>query len=180
VKGKTAVPNRFVQWCAKQPWDYGLRMVVPIGMAATKIEGHFRQLMLEIEEADGSLDFRWVRFVPKDPQEGLTEFYALIGGTNSGEWWYWGRRWREIVGDPEAMAGFAYDRRRRRFRLQTALKELLAGKRFSVEMRIGPKTIRRGRTLNVDEEGYPLGSKRPVPNVGRKRDPCESSPSRES
>jgi len=124
-------------------------------MTVAEIGGKFRDWIGEIERADGTMDFRWALIIPRDAKS--RELYVLIGGLSSGSWWFWTRRWAAIMGDRQLRAGLIYGFPREKRRLALVLRELLGGKRFDFEMRIGPKTISRSRTMDVDESGMPAG-----------------------
>jgi hypothetical protein len=150
----------FVKWTARQDWDWLMVNVIPTRASLGKLDQNFQKWIREVEEADGTMEFRWIRFIPREYSGPSTEGYVLVGGLSSGEAWFWGKRWAVIDGDPNSHAGALYrSRRRYKVRLSTVLAEVLGGKEsggFNVEMRMGPQTIERRRTFKTDYDGMPL------------------------
>jgi len=155
-----AIGSNFLNWCARQGWDWLFVLVVAATATPEEVDGNFRRWIQEIERADGTLDFCWIRLVPVDCKGSLRESYVLVGGLSSGEWWYWAKRWKAINSHADGHAGVLYSPRRRRgIRLNSALHELLSKIDFDVQMQLGVRFIRRRRTLKVDEDGLPLDKK---------------------
>jgi len=100
------------------------------------------------------------RLIPLGLKDGRKEFYVLVSGLSSGEWWYWGKRWKSINGHLAAHGGSLFSSRRRRgARLSSVLYESLNETKFDVLTQFGARLIKRRRTLEVDEDGFPLGRK---------------------
>jgi hypothetical protein len=152
----------FLTWCVAQRWDYLLVLQKPKAATSGETDQYLQQLIQEIEVYDGTLEFRWVRFDPISKNSDNQELYLLVGGTSSGQWWYWGHRWREINGDPDALGGFGYSRQRKSSHLRGVLKDFLAERGFTVRIGIGPSIIRRRRTLRVGEDNMPIRALPPV------------------
>lgn len=160
MNSKKAIGKSFLTWCTHQGWDWFLVLTVPATTTTKEMGRNFRQWIREVEEADGTLSFRWIRFAPVKSIESSRESYVLVGGLSSGESWYWTRRWKAINRDPDSHAGAFYSSRRRKgIRLKRALEELLNDAMCDVQIQFGPRHIQRRRTLKVDEDGLPLDKK---------------------
>jgi hypothetical protein len=150
-----AITKRLMGCCLAWRWDWMVVLLLPGAASASERDGWFRQWIGEIEQADGTLGFRWIRFIPKKSRSDKHEFFVLVGGLSSAEWWFWTKRWSEIVGDPEARGAFEYSYRQNGNRLRSIVNSVLDDQKFDVEVRLGPMTIRRSRTMKVDEDGMP-------------------------
>jgi hypothetical protein len=138
--------SSFLNWLSRYEWSVLLEVAAAKGIPPKEINRRLREFLREMEETDGTLDFRWVQFGFRDRQDPR-EFYLLVGGLSSTESWHWSRRWRDINqhGD-DAGAGIAYVKGGRE-RLRAALREHLGERKFDVRMQIGPKQIQRRRRL---------------------------------
>lgn len=63
--------------CLRLNWDFMLGFNSPAGQTAAKNDQDWLQLAQEIELADRTMAFRWIRVLP-GTEPG--EFYALVGG----------------------------------------------------------------------------------------------------
>jgi hypothetical protein len=144
-----------LKWCAGQLWDWMIVLPSSATATPTETEKHFRQWIEEIEQADGTLEFRWARITPRAGKGLSQESHVLVAGLSAGEWWWWTRRWAAINGDQEARGGYEYSARRQGDHLRSIFKQLLGKQKMDIEVRVGPKTIRHSRRLEVDEDGIP-------------------------
>ena len=153
---KEKVAQDFLRWCARQRWDLLFALPFPEGKTVAETFRNFRRWILEIEMAEGTLAFRWVRMVKVHKTEPLGDFYVLVGGLSSGEWWYWARRWRVLSGGTEGAGVHYWHRLQRRGRgrrsVGPVLRELLAGENFDFDLRIGPQVIQRQRRMKRLED----------------------------
>jgi hypothetical protein len=149
---RTAKPfDGFIKWFIRQPWNLGFTLPARPGITPVEKNRSLSSWLDEMEEADGSLQFSYAHFDLDDTNES----YLFVGGINTEEWWHWAARWAAINGEPrkrEAYAGFVYSSRRRGMRLREVMGDLLEGRKCTLHMRIGPKTIRRTRTM-LDPDG---------------------------
>jgi hypothetical protein len=155
INGKAIFGDSFLDWCAKQKWHWALWLQNPAGASSNQIAGYFREWIAEVEQADGTLKFTWVRLATKRKDGDPEGMYVLVGGLSGGEYFFWLKRWKAITGDSGAHAGLVYSSLRRGMRLKPILKDDLGGRRFDAVMRVGPRKIRRARTMIADEEGQP-------------------------
>jgi hypothetical protein len=144
-----------MQCCLAWQWDWMAVLQLPAGATMTEGERWFRKWIGEIEQADGTMAFRWLKLTPKIATNAEREFHVLVGGLSSGEWWFWTKRWSAIVGDREARGGYEYSYKKEGNRLRSTIREILDGQQFDAELRLGPMTIRHKRTMKVDENGMP-------------------------
>jgi hypothetical protein len=155
MKSKILANEGCIKFCSALQWNWMQFLPWAAGMTVAEVDKKFTQWIGEIEKADGTMGFRWARIIPRDGN--VREFYAMVGGLGSGAWWVWTRRWATINGNRELRAGLIYGFPREKRRIAPVLQELLVGKKFDFEMRMGPKTISRSRKLELDEFGMPLG-----------------------
>lgn len=161
-----AVVRNFLKWCTRQQWNWMVVLYFPASAPVAAMEQAFQQWIGEIERADGTLGFRWVRFFITQQDDGQKAFHVLVGGLSSGEWWWWTRRWHAICGDPLARAGREYPQWRKRDRLRPVLSNVLIRQKFEIAMQIGAKAIQRRRTMAVDDDGIPSKRARRVGSGG--------------
>ncbi len=140
---KRKVLKSFLRWCARQEWDWLLGLSAPSGATFAQAKGWLDQLVSEIAQADATDAFRCVMFSRKRKRDEPVEFYLLVGGLGSGEWWPWNHRWYELAGGGEADASFEYSYPARPAKLRTVLKELFGRRNLDVEMRLGCGVMRR-------------------------------------
>src|SRR5882762_3797393 len=152
VTDKANIGDSFLNWCSKEKWNWALWLQNPAGASAKRIARYFREWIAEIEEADGTLRFRWIRFRTQQKEGDPEGMLVVVGGLGGGEYQFWLARWRAITGDSKAHAGVVYSALRRGMHLKPILKEELGGRRFDAVLRVGPRKIQRTRTTQVDEE----------------------------
>ena len=97
---KKAVGSNFLTWCSRHEWDLLFVLVVAATATPEEVDRNFRQWIREIETADGTDAFRWIRLIPIGCKDSLRKSYVLVDGLSSGEWWFWGQRWKAIHGYP--------------------------------------------------------------------------------
>jgi len=155
-----SVSESFIKWCTRQKWNLVFALVLPETAPAEEFDQSFRLLIRELEMADGTLDFRWIRLIPSECEESLRVSYILVGGLSAGEWWFWIQRWKAMNQRyPDAHGGILYSSRRRGMHLKSTLREVFQGGTFSVEMQFGARFIQRRRKLMVDEDSFPVDKK---------------------
>jgi hypothetical protein len=114
----------------------------------------------EIEEADGTLHFRWLLLIPRQHTGPDTQAYFAVGGLSSGDSRFWVRRWTVITGNPQSRC-FARYRLIRPYgaKVSQIFEELLDGKRigtdFLLRIQLGPEHIQKRRSFKTDEHGMP-------------------------
>jgi hypothetical protein len=152
---KSIFGDGFLNWCSKEKWNWALWLQNPAGASANQIARYFREWVAEVEQADGTLQFRWIRLATKEKDAEPAGMYVLVGGLGGGEYFFWLRRWKLITAVPDAHAGLIYSSRRRGMRLKTILIDALGGRRFDAVLRVGPRKIQRSRKMLTDDEGQP-------------------------
>jgi hypothetical protein len=145
----------FLVWTARQKWNWGVWLQNPAGASSNQIARYFREWIAEVEQADGTPQFRWVRLATKRKDGDPEGVYVLVGGLSGGEYKFWLARWQAITGDSDAHAGLLYSSLRHGMRLKPILKDALGGRMFDAVVRVGPRKIRRARTMLTDDEGQP-------------------------
>lgn len=134
------VLKNYLKWCAAQGWDWMIGLASSPNTAATEMDQNFHKLIGEIENADATDNFRWIRFVSDDDNHDRQRCVVLVGGLADGDSERWTKRWTVInEHQPEARAISLYNYRNRK-RLHPMLKELVKGKRFDIQMQLGPAT----------------------------------------
>jgi hypothetical protein len=147
--------DSLLNWISKQNWNWAIWLQNPAGASSKKTAGFFREWIAEIEQADGTLEFRWIRLTTQQKDGELDGMLVLVGGLRGGENLFWLERWRAISGDSKAHAGLLYRPGRRGMHLKPILEDELGDRKFDVVMRAGPRKIQRARTMQVDDEGQP-------------------------
>jgi|SRR5579862_6442301 len=155
MKFSKAANEYFIKMCSTLPWNWMVSLPWAVGMTVAEVGEKLKVWIGEIEVADGTMDFRFALIIPRDPTS--RDFYILVGGLGSGKWWYWTRRWAALMGDRQLRAGLIYGFPGEKRGPTLALKQLLIGKKFNFEIRLGPKGITRSRKMNSDEFGWPVG-----------------------
>jgi hypothetical protein len=146
----------FLRWCSNQPWDWLM------GLPFSRESGGFDDPRLkvwawlrEIETADATRFFRWVKLVPREFRRLTEGCYVLVGGLGSGEWWYWTRRWTAMNDDVEVRPWTEWRATEHR-RLGPVLENLFRKDQFvDVDARLGSTAYWPNRMLEVDESGMP-------------------------
>jgi len=132
------VLKNYFTWCVAQSWDWMIGAVSPRNSTIGEMNRNFHKLIGEIESSDATDNFRWVRFISHPNKENVLEFDLLVGGLRGGDWERWAKRWVAInEHKPGAKAGWEYSFARNGSRLGPTLKQLIRGKRFDIEMRLG-------------------------------------------
>jgi hypothetical protein len=141
MAGDQQVTKSLRQWCESQQWEFAAGLPSPPDMSASTINRNFRQWIEEMEQAQGTSEFRWARFIVRTGKEQGKESFVLIGGLKPGPWLRWMWRWGEIVGNEDFNADLRYRSWGSRKPVASVLREMVAGQQYAVEVGAGRKSI---------------------------------------
>jgi hypothetical protein len=145
MAGDQQVTKSLRQWCESQQWEFAAGLPSPPDMSASTINRNFRQWIEEMEQAQGTSEFRWARFIVRTGKEQGKESFVLIGGLKPGPWLRWMWRWGEIVGNEEFNGDLRYRSWGSRKPVASVLREMVAGQKYAVEVGAGRKSIPTSR-----------------------------------
>lgn len=152
---KIDINQTLLQWCAGQHWAFGMVLNSLPGVSDTETARNLARWTTEMELTDGTMDFHWASFIPREAKQPFRDFYVLVGGLSLGDSFYWSRRWPLLFGVTEPVGGLAYSHRKD----LGPFLDKLADMDLTIEIHAGPKKIRRPRKMAVDDEGWPLEMK---------------------
>jgi len=118
---KLELINAYEGWFARYKWNlFGTltfrRRDIPYWMA----DRTFWTWIIEIDNADGRDDFRWVRVTERGAFDDNLHFHVLVGGLKNGSKWPWLVRWQELAGDAVLSYYFLRSRTAIRYLVKTA------------------------------------------------------------
>src|SRR5271168_325709 len=123
MKTKGALQSSFLECCTREEWDWMMKLPVPTNLTWEATEKLFRRWVLEIEMADGTVQFRWARMIIRPDDGRPAEHYVLLGGLNAAEWRWWAKRWSAMSGEIGSHGTLEY--RKGKQPLSAAIKKVL-------------------------------------------------------
>lgn len=90
----------YSQWLLRFRWNFfGVLTFRNRSLSLSKADRVFRQWISELEDADGTANFRWFRVTERGAFGDNLHFHVLVGGLRNGSRVPWVARWNELAGD---------------------------------------------------------------------------------
>jgi hypothetical protein len=97
---KQELIEAYEEWFCKYHWIFFGALTFRESPSPSRADRIFKRWIAEMQQNDGTKDFRWVRVTEHGAFGDNLHFHVLIGGlTNDAEWWPWVRRWDALAGD---------------------------------------------------------------------------------
>jgi hypothetical protein len=124
----------YADWLSSFEWIFfGTLTFREPEISLRKANQLFDRWIHEIEAAEGTKDFRWVRVAERGAFGDNLHFHCLVGGLRNGSKWNWLLRWKEMAG--EAFISYYF---RGGGATRYMLKTLRPGHDFEIELHLPP------------------------------------------
>jgi hypothetical protein len=70
--------DSLLDWISKQKWNWAIWLQNPAGASSKTTEGFFIEWIAEIEQADGTLQFRWIRLTTQQKEGEPDGMFVLV------------------------------------------------------------------------------------------------------